>query len=206
MLLKWIVCACLPKEKEPFSKAQEQWSKLTGASGFQGQFGGWDGNKACILGLWRDASSYQDFMSALHDDITDSNDQAQSYQSIKVHILKSSEEIGQGFPRDLRGDETLRVACCELREGRFASFKEQQEQLWNPGMGACEGFRGGRWGYDEEARLALVTTLWDSEDAHNHYQREVFPALKEAAQTGRDMVTIQGYKLKLEAKWLVQAP
>ncbi|MDF1660550.1 MAG: DUF4937 domain-containing protein [Planctomycetota bacterium] len=205
MLLKWILCDCLSSQKNGFSEAQQQWAKLALAPGFLGQFGGWDKEQAGVLGFWQDLSSYQHFMEKIHDEITDGNRQEQSYQSISVTLLEPVQPIGGSFQlTKLEGQALLRVARCELIEGRLDSFKERQETLWNPGMAQCEGFLGGRWGITKAEKLAFVFTLWKNEAAHGDYQREVFPALKARACTEMDIASIQGYKVLCEPSWLVE--
>lgn len=205
MLLKWILCDCLNSQKASFSKAQQQWVTLTEAPGFLGQFGGWDHDQAGILGVWNDLHSYQNFMAKLHDEITDKNHQAQSYQSISVTLLEPVHPIGGSFQlAKIEGQALLRVARCELREGRLASFKARQETLWNQGMAECEGFLGGAWGLTQSKQVTYVFSLWKNEAAHAYYQSQVFPALKKQACTVQDMVKIQGYKVLCEPTWLVR--
>lgn len=204
MLLKWILCHCQNSQKNTFSKAQQQWATLASAPGFLGQFGGWDNDQAGILGLWQDHKSYQHFMEKIHDEITDTNQQAQSYQSISVSLLEPTHPIGTSFQLSQQEDKALlRVARCELRDGRLESFRETQEELWNPGMARLKGFLGGAWGLTKSEKVAFVFSLWSNEAAHSHYQRDVFPGLKKQACTELDIANIQGYKVICEPSWLV---
>ncbi|MEE9247613.1 MAG: YdbC family protein [Dehalococcoidia bacterium] len=149
MLLKWIVCDVGEETRASFSAAQTQWGKLASALGFLGQIGGWDtrtGDRACIISLWRDLTSYESFMGRLHDEIVAESGQIQTYRSISVTLFDDM----MGMPgsrgmilEDLEEGKTVRVADCTLKRGREGHFVEMQRDSWIPGMGLAPGMLGG---------------------------------------------------------------
>lgn len=79
MLLKRIDCRVDASQRAAFDRAQRAWAALADVDGFVGQVGGWTGDGARILGLWRDRASYDAFMAGVHDEITDASRQEQTY-------------------------------------------------------------------------------------------------------------------------------
>lgn len=87
MILKWIVCTVQEKKKEKFSDAQEKWSVLEHAKGFQWQIGGWSAaGEACILACWENQKSYDIFMETIHDRIYLQTNQGKTYDDISVAL------------------------------------------------------------------------------------------------------------------------
>jgi hypothetical protein len=214
MIAKWIVCDCAANQRESFSLAQTKWRSLQSVPGFLGQLGGWDqqSSKACILGFWRDHGAYKQFMACDHDLITDGNKQEQAYQSIQVSMIDVTLEI-PGCVADFRSllkssaaleNAFLRVACCILKEGQEAQFLETQRSIWNLGMNSSGALLGGVFGRDlKRPKSFYVFSFWVDEQRHADYQREIFPGLKAAAKTERDLAGVLGFSLELRPQWSV---
>jgi len=98
-ILKEILCEVDPALREAFSRAQETWSALSGVAGFLGQIGGWlerEPERACILALWKDESSYRAFLGGIHDATVDESGQAATWRRCTVTLHRESEG---SFPR-----------------------------------------------------------------------------------------------------------
>ncbi|WLR43011.1 DUF4937 domain-containing protein [Bacillus carboniphilus] len=88
MIIKFIKCEVLQKNKELFSHEQEKWSSIKSDPGFIGQIGGWNKNsqtEAVILSFWKDKKFYNQFMNNRHDFIY--NHQRDLLHSINVEIF-----------------------------------------------------------------------------------------------------------------------
>jgi len=201
MLIKWIVCDVPADKRAAFSEAQAAWSALSGAPGFLGQLGGWDGEgRACIAGLWAYRAAYRHFMEHLHDDIFDGNAQAGTYTASRVTLFESVMDVGAALAG--ASGSTLRVADCQVGEGREARFVEMQQTVWNPGMGGAPGMMGGVFSHGG-ARRYLVLSRWRDEAAHERYRAERFPALRSRAGATQDLEAVAGHVVDLEPAWSV---
>ncbi len=202
MLIKWIVCEVPPEKREAFSRAQEAWSALSGAPGFLGQLGGWDGEgRACIAGLWEDRAAYRRFMDELHDDIYEDNAQAGTYTASRVALLDAVMDVGPPLAGAVGA--ALRAADCLVGEGREAHFIQVQREVWNPGMGGDPGVTGGVFSRGEGRRY-LVLSRWTDREAHERYRRERFPALRQRSNAAQDLEAITGHVVALEPAWEVR--
>ncbi len=216
MLVKWIVCEVAPESRDAFSRAQSQWRRLESVDGFRGQVGGWDARNtseschvACIVGLWRDADSYRDFMSNAHDSVVEASGQAATYTSATTALYEVQLDIG-GSRSDLGAaiadSRFLRVADCRLRPGREAHFRKVQADVWNRYMAAAGGLSAGAFSQSiRDTGRFLVTTLWESEQSHAAYVRDVLPKLRERAAVGGDVGKLHGHAAVLEPVWRVCA-
>ena len=91
MFLKWIVCTVPDAMKDSFSEKQQKWREISNLSGFLGQVGGWDlkaPDDACILCLWKDQWTYNEFMEKHHDRIFENNNQNTTFEKIEVTLLE----------------------------------------------------------------------------------------------------------------------
>ncbi|WP_430487930.1 YdbC family protein [Priestia flexa] len=97
MLTKIIKGSIPVNKKGSFSYAQQHWAALAHVDGFIGQLGGWnveDETDTCIIALWKDEDSYQEFMKYTHDSIFYSSNQDQTYTALDVSISNPSQFIG----------------------------------------------------------------------------------------------------------------
>lgn len=140
MLIKLIVCSVEQNCRAAFSSAQEKWEVISTAPGLLGQFGGWDEERpecACILSLWSDQASYDHFMKAIHDKVTNSNSQAGAYTSITVDFFSSLFSMPGEFTDLIKSIPTskfLRVADCRVKRERLGHFCKIQQEVWLPEM------------------------------------------------------------------------
>lgn len=87
MYLKYIICDVKKDKINEFSLAQEQWSQSAVAEGFVAQLGGWNTNnqkEACILSFWEHPKYLENFMANFHDQISENNQQKETYNSIQI--------------------------------------------------------------------------------------------------------------------------
>ncbi len=111
-----------------FSNAQEQWSAIASSPGFLSQFGGWDRKNqgdAVIMGIWEDQSSYENFMSTIHDEVTDESHQKQTYESLTVSFYHDVFPIhGNAETSEEALDECsfVRIAECTVKLGCCCQF------------------------------------------------------------------------------------
>ncbi|SFJ17274.1 DUF4937 domain-containing protein [Thermoflavimicrobium dichotomicum] len=208
MLIKWIVCQVPEEQKAAFTEAQTIWSALADVDGFYGQWGGWNvlqSTEACILGLWRDLSSYESFMSNVHDTLFLGSNQAKTYQSISITLSKQILSIPgeeKSIHQALSG-RWLHMADCLVKPERVTSFMTAQLTVWNPAMHQAEGMLAGAMGQAIDIpNRYQVFSLWRDEQAHQVYAENV-TQLRE--QVGTDLVTISisGCLVQQEEKWLV---
>ncbi|MFD1178122.1 DUF4937 domain-containing protein [Paenibacillus puldeungensis] len=90
MLIKLIQCTVNEDSKKAFHIAQSGWSsQLAAAPGFKAQVGGWNQlnvNDAIIVAFWESHGAYQHFMTELHDQIMNENQQSGSYEKIEISL------------------------------------------------------------------------------------------------------------------------
>lgn len=205
--IKWITCSVGDGDRGRFDAAQQGWSQVADQPGLIAQAGGWDSVApvACVFACWTGAEAYRDFMAGRHDKVAADSGQAGTYQAIEV-ATGESELTMPGAARTLAGAVSggafLRVADCQVRQGRREHFVTAQRQTWLPGMAAADGMLGGLFSRLGEHRY-LVTTWWSSAGAHDRYAKEDVPALRRAAGAGDDLASLRGYGVALEPGWLV---
>ncbi len=208
MMIKWIVCAA--SNRDAFDAAQRIWERLRYCDGLVGQIGGWDeadANRACILGIWRDAAAYERFFAHVHDAVTLANGQAASYESISVTVADAVVRM-PGAAASLRdaiaAAGVLRVADCKVGPGRRDHFVGAQLETWTPEMAEADGMLGGIFSvaHGDPSRY-LVTTLWRDQAAHATYVRDRLPDLRSRAAVDGDLVRLDGTIVPLEPGWRV---
>jgi Domain of unknown function (DUF4937 len=211
MLLKWIVCQVHSEMRSAFSRTQDQWRSIENADGFVGQFGGWDTKNGrtdvCILGLWSSPSAYESCMRHLHDQVTAENQQERTYHQIALELFESHLPV-LGQCGDLASayakGHFLRVADCQVKEGRVDHFIEVQKSIWVPGMRQSAGMLGGSFNRSSRAsNRFLVITVGDSESWHDHYAREKLPDMRRKSPVADDTAAIMGRFVRLEDSWLI---
>jgi heme-degrading monooxygenase HmoA len=209
MIFKWIHCKVLSENKKAFSDAQSRWGDISKAQGFIGQFGGWDLKNlesACIISLWEDEKSFDDFMSRRHDNIVNQNNQSSTYYECNIYFLNSitsmhgeHNDLIQAIPEG----RYMRVADCQVKEDRKAHFEEAQRNIWIPEMAKSEGMLGGQFSIKNDENRYFVTTLWDSKKNHAAYVDEKVSGLRKKADVSNDLNNIIGRFIELEKSWLV---
>lgn len=129
MLVKYIRCQVEEEQKSAFSKAQEQWGRLSEVDGFLGQYGGWSGSgDAVILGFWESRHAYQNFMEHIHDIIFLENKQGATYRSISVRLYEG-EVFKQGWIDNISSAGRLYVGETGNEESAVTFFNEKEESL-----------------------------------------------------------------------------
>ena len=209
MILKWICCEVADDMRRAFSDAQEAWSGIVSVQGFVAQVGGWDTRntgRACILGLWKDLSSYQVFMREHHDGVVGPSRQSETYISCTTRILEPEFPLpgsSDDFVDALETASILRAARCVVRPEREGHFVNVQRDHWAPGM--CDaGVLGGLFlKHDDGGSEYLVVTAWGSPESHDTYLREIFPSLRAASGVEEDVRSLDGSVIGMERRWRV---
>ncbi|MCU7730043.1 YdbC family protein [Actinoplanes sp. KI2] len=201
MLVKWITCR--PTDRAAFGLGQQAWARLHGTPGFLGQGGGWSRETpgvAQIFGFWSDQPSYQSFMDDAHDLIAAA--QTGTFDDLRVHVLDQRLGIAHGLPAGLGGASLLRLAHCHVPEHRRDHFIQAQARVWNPGMAASHGMRGGVFAEGAETEF-LVLSAWETPADHQRYLDERFHRLRATARPEVDLDAITGDLVNLEPSWTV---
>ncbi|MEJ3748530.1 DUF4937 domain-containing protein [Actinomycetes bacterium KLBMP 9797] len=201
MLIKWVACRVV--NREAFHRAQRAWVELHGLPGFLGQCGGWSRREdglAHIIACWADEPSYQAFMTGSHDEIAAA--QIGTYGALDVRLFDHRLDIGEGFLINNGRAALLRLAYCHVRTHRQAHFIQAQTEVWNPGMAAAPGMRGGMFAERAEAEF-LVMSLWRSTADHEGYLVGRFMELRRLANAAEDLDAVTGDLVDLEPAWTV---
>ncbi len=210
MYLKWIECKASTDSKNNFSSAQEAWQHIKKCRGFIGQWGGWDTKHletACIASLWEDSNSYQQFMGEVHDTVTETNRQETTYSSIDVRFFKGiipMEGLHKGLRELVQNGGFVRIADCSIHHDKHDHFVDMQKAIWIPEMSRSPGMLGVSF-YQGIQDLSnyLVVSFWESLDTHNDYQLNKVPQLRQQAAASKDLKSITGRLIELEASWTV---
>jgi len=196
--------------RSAFTVAQEGWGRLKEAKGFHAQTGGWVDHRdtdALIVSLWESQKHYDKFMKKLHGEITAENKQEETYKEIEVHVLDLQIPFPSKAPtiKDAILDcGIVRFADCNVRSGRVDNFKKNQEEIWIPGMSACEGMLGGAYAASFEDPLHhFVLTFWDTVQSHQLYVRQAFTELAQRAQVSSDAHEVTGGTVQVSPGWRV---
>ncbi|USN48514.1 MAG: YdbC family protein [Pseudobdellovibrionaceae bacterium] len=209
MLIKWIVCKVIPEHRTSFSKAQEAWQELSDVDGFIAQFGGWDlknSGDACILGLWKDKESYDQFMNHVHDNVFETNSQENTYESISVGLFDTVLDmpgLHSNLVTSLCDGKYLRVADCKVKPDHVDHFVAVQREIWIPEMAKAKGMIGGNFNRSPCEDRFIVTTLWTEQKLHDEYSKNIVPSLREKANVSNDLIHMTGRFVLLEPTWEV---
>lgn len=210
MFVKWIVCTVAEDKREAFGSAQQAWRRIRYVDGLIAQVGGYDDNNpaaACILAVWRDERSHQQFMANAHDAVTSENHQADHYQDIEVrHFSVVSRMPGQRARLfdALSASRLLRIAECNVKPDRRNHFVRTQLDVWTPGMASAKGMFGGTFlrACADENHF-FVITAWQDEELHQMYADHHLPSLRQRAAPDDDLVSMSGRRVVLEPNWTV---
>ncbi|MED0964137.1 DUF4937 domain-containing protein [Bacillus paramycoides] len=205
MLLKTIFCKVEEEKREMFSEAQEKWCDLQHLDGFHGQFGGWNEDEACVYTLWEDRNAYQSFMNDAHDTIFLNSNQEGTYISCNIEMFQTLYDITETPLKEvITQGSFVRVAICDVKEGKEKHFSFIQETIWNKGMENANGMLGGVVGKSlKNENRYIVLTYWKNEMAHQNYVEEIFPELYKLANTHEDIEEIKGKQVVCKEEWLV---
>jgi hypothetical protein len=197
VLIKWIQCRV--SDMDAFGRAQRGWTELSAVEGFLGQCGGWsEPGVAQIVAFWRNQLDYENFMTGAHDRIAES--QAGTYDGIDVRLFDHHLDVGAGLPA---GGSVARLAHCHVKAGRQEHFVLAQATVWNPGMVAAPGMRGGVFGRRGDAEF-LVLSQWNSTADHEQYRTDRFPELRRRSDAADDLDSITGALVELDPSWIVR--
>lgn len=205
MLLKTIFCKVEEEKRELFSDAQEKWRDLQYLDGFYGQFGGWNEEEACVYTLWKDRNAYQAFMNDAHDTIFFNSNQEGTYTSCNIEMFQTLYDITEIPLKDVIAQGSfVRVAICDVGEGKEKYFLHAQETIWNKGMENAKGILGGVVGKSlKTENRYIVLTYWQDEIAHERYMNEIFPALYRLANVNDYVENINGKRVIRKEEWSV---
>lgn len=203
MMIKWVRCRAI--DVGSFDRGQRAWSGLSGLPGFLGQCGGWSRREpgvAHVFAWWRSRRRHQEFMAGAHDALAAG--QAGTYDSIEVRRWDHRLDVGAGLPVGFPAGSVVRLAHCQVKPGRQDHFVRAQADVWNPGMRAAPGMRGGAFARRGETEF-LVLSLWTSAADHERYRVERFPELRDRSRLSGDLDAITGDLIDLEPGWTVAA-
>jgi heme-degrading monooxygenase HmoA len=210
LIVKFITCVVPPENRSLFATGQEAWAALAEVDGFIAQTGGWscnDDSLAIILAFWEGAAAYEHFLRNIHDAIFESNGQEGSYTEITVSLFEEVFEMPgtcSSFRSSILSGNVVRIVDCRVEPDRVEHFHEVQQTVWKPGMGRADGMLGGVFSRGRDDRLRhLVTTLWESEEAHRHYRQGVFSSLRDRARPDEDCSSIDRALVRVEPSWRV---
>ncbi|EEL99433.1 Antibiotic biosynthesis monooxygenase [Bacillus mycoides DSM 2048] len=195
------------EKRELFSDAQEKWRDLQYLDGFYGQFGGWNEGEACVYTLWEDRNAYQSFMNDAHDTIFLNSNQEGTYISCNIEMFQTLYDITETPLKDVTAQGSfVRVAICDVKEGKEKYFLHTQETIWNKGMENAKGMLGGVVGKSlKTENRYIVLTYWQDEIAHELYMKEIFPELYQLANVNEYVENINGKRVIREEEWSVAA-
>lgn len=203
MLIKWVRCRAV--DVDAFDRGQRAWSQLSGLPGFLGQGGGWSRSEpsvAHVFAWWSGQRDHQAFMTGAHDRLA--ADQVGTYDTIEVRFLEHHLDIGAGFPVDCSDGSVVRLAHCEVKAGRQEHFVRAQAEVWNPGMQAAPGMRGGVFARRGQTEF-LVLSLWKSVADHERYRTDRFLDLHHRSRAADDLDAVTGDLIELDPGWTVAA-
>lgn len=204
MMIKWVRCHAV--DVDAFDRGQRAWSGLSGLPGFLGQCGGWSRREpgvAHVFAWWRSPRHHQEFMAGAHDDLAAG--QAGTYDTIEVRRWQRHLDIGAGWPAGFPAGSVARLAHCRVRAGRQDHFVRAQADVWNPGMLAAPGMRGGVFARRGRTEF-LVLSLWTSAADHDRYRADRFRELSTGSRVADDLAGITGDLVDLVPGWTVAAP
>jgi Domain of unknown function (DUF4937 len=207
VLAKWIVCRVSGSNRPAFSAAQQKWSRIAGCNGFIGQFGGFCGKHAHVIGLCSKRDLYEQFMQRDHGAIAPANWQQEFYANIRVCVLSKVMDMpGEhaSLANAVPSGVFARVAVCEVHKPNVEHFLAMQREVWTPAMAGAPGMLGGAfWSFEGQPNRFLVSSLWRSESEHSTYMSEAVPTLRQCAAAEQDLVSVQGYHFDLQRTWSV---
>ena len=132
MFIKWIICNVEDHKKQEFSVAQEKWSETVNSKGFIAQVGGWDlknKNEACIISLWENKKSLDNFMTNTHDTIFNRNKQDKTYSSIEIKYFNSLNLISDNYKflkEGIKDAKYLRIETLKASKDEIENFKKSE--------------------------------------------------------------------------------
>lgn len=207
MLAKWIICRVAEASRPGFSEAQLSWSATAECRGFLGQCGGFHGDFAHMLALWKDRSALEAFTRMEHDAIANSSQQRGFYSAIQVHVLSRVMDLPGEHPTLAEAvplGAFVRIADCTVHVANRTHFVDAHKQVWRPGLAAVPGMLGGAmWTFDDRPNRYLVMTLWDDEESHARYVSDAMPDLRARAATHADIAHIESRPFHLVPSWTV---
>ena len=157
--------------------------------------------------MWQDESHYQQFMKQQHDKIVRHNDQMNTYDSIDVSLLTPTYDMPgcrESMMASLQDACALRIADCFVKPECEEHFVEMQHEIWIPGMCKADGMLAGVFSkVEHEPSRYMVTTLWESVEAHNAYSEKILPSLRSKSKVSEDVAQIVGGIVPLNQDWLV---
>lgn len=119
MHIKLITCGVNTNKIQAFSKAQEKWKHTAKSDGFIVQFGGWNENnknEAIIVAIWENKTYLDYFMEKVHDTIVNSNNQADTYNSISINHFSSNENDSKHFIETIKMIAYLSLSDCNSND------------------------------------------------------------------------------------------
>ena len=203
MLIKSVRCHAV--DVGSFDRAQRAWLDLAGLPGFLGQCGGWSRREpgvAHVFAWWRSEQDYQQFMAGAHDHLAAG--QVGTYDTIEVRRWEHQLDIGASLLADFSfsAGSVIRLAHCRVKAGHQEHFIRAQVDVWNPGMGAAHGMRGGAFARRGGSEF-MVLSLWNSAADHEGYVTDRFADLRRESRVSDDLDDIAGDLVELDPAWTV---
>ncbi|MGG0311491.1 DUF4937 domain-containing protein, partial [Bacillus mycoides] len=152
-------------------------------------------------------TSYQSFMNDAHDTIFLNSNQEGTYISCNIEMFQTLYDITETPLKDVTAQGSfVRVAICDVKEGKEKYFLHTQETIWNKGMENAKGMLGGVVGKSlKTENRYIVLTYWQDEIAHELYMKEIFPELYQSANVNEYVENINGKRVIRKEEWSVAA-
>lgn len=217
MFCKWMMAEVLPAQRESFDVAQAQWQAQADCAGFIAQIGGWvnassENHWACILGLWRDAWAYGEFMSEAHERITAQNRQEGTYQQLQTSYWLSRRSLTD-VPLQSSSLPTRLTATTEIQVSEYEIQPQQRERFETahaPQTTPTELLAGVLWQGTRQRRNAenhyLLTRFYAGDAGHPGKPSPTDDApVAHSADRHQALAQERSLSLLLEPHWTVLA-
>ena len=207
MILTWTRCKVPDGRRDEFIRTVAGAKQFSELPGFCGQVGGWDlahRDAACLLRSWWDEYSYKLYV--------DNNDGSRDSEftafgnTIKVDVFHSELQVS-GESRQFRDwiakAKVLRVSDCLVKMEREQNFALAEIDVLAPGIQKAKGLYGCLFNrLIGTAPRYLVTTFWNSLDAHTEYLQEIFPKLASDANLADILTVLETTLVDLQPDWV----
>lgn len=190
MRLKHIVFSgIVGPEREAWLASQRVWlERSIAAGGLRAAYGAEAHGHARAVFAWSDARALDAFMETTHDDALASAGSVGRDAVLYLDPITVLRAPGATHALPIPpGAGFVGETVAWVREEGDAIWLESQ-RAWNDALERTEGFLGG---YVARGRRAfVVSSFWRDEQAHERYEREVVPGLREHAHGDEQTVRL----------------
>ncbi len=202
MLIKWLVATVPAPNRSAFSSSQQVWAPLAHCEGFLGQVGGWDQDgRGCIVGLWRDAATYDRFMALAHDAILAESSGPPPFSQLDIatsHSIVRFAGTAADLAAALGQARWLRLQDCTVHTDHTLDFVARALQERPGRLAASRAFCAGATSAGDGPRF-FETTLWDAADA----PAGPLPLVRSPRAPDAILTALTAYRVALEPSWTI---